>query len=419
MKLDKIQKKEIFVTAPPAKAYTLRAILLSGLADGTSRVRNPLLAADQLAMIDSLQKLGIEITREPGELIIHGKKGRFTPKSDTVNLNESGVGMNFLTAATSFAGTPITLTGAEGLLKRPITEVVNGLKQLGCGLEYQDKEGFPPIKNMGTGIPGGTARMEGEKTSQYFSSLAVSAPYAQEQVIIECVDEMSEKPYFDITLEIMEIFGVKVDKGNYKKIIIPGGDYYKATDITIEGDYSSASYFFIAAAVCGNTVHVKGLNRNSLQGDRGMLPLLEEMGCTITWEGDTVTIKGAPLKAVKTDMGDMPDMVPSLAIAAAFAEGTTVITNVGRLRFKECNRLEAMVRGLEVMGIKSHYDGDNLYVEGGTPIHGGTIDTFNDHRIAMCFAAAGLATGEMVIDDEKCVSKSFPDFWERLEVFYG
>lgn len=418
MKIEKTTLKEITVAAPPAKAYTLRAILLGGLASGTTIVKNPLLAADQMAMIDSLKRLGISIRQELGSLHIKGGGGRFQPVKDLLNVNESGVGMNFLISAASLAGKPVILTGKPGLLKRPVGELVQGLEQLGCCLEYLEKQGFPPVKNPGTGIHGGTARMSGAKNSQYFSSIAISAPYAETKVTLECVDDMTEKPYFDITLEMMEHFGIKAVRNEYRSTCIPGDTVYSATEITMEGDYSSASYFFTTAAVCRNKVHVTGLNPASLQGDKRLLEMLEKMGCKVERTADTITVTGGDLKAIETEMADVPDMVPSLAVAAAFAEGTTVIKKVGHLRFKECNRLEAVVTNFRNMGISAHYDDTSLYIKGSKKIKGANIDTYNDHRIAMSFAIAGLACGDVVIDNPACVGKSFPDFWERLKEFY-
>jgi 3-phosphoshikimate 1-carboxyvinyltransferase len=407
------------VEAPPAKAYTLRAIILSSLAKGTSIIRNPLLGEDQLNLIESLKGLGVTIRKEKNTLTVLGVNGHLKPVKDEIYLGESGVSMNVLSAVVSLSDKPVKITGAEGLLLRPIDEVISGLRQLNCQIEYLDKEGFPPIRVSSQTISGGKTVMSGKKTSQYFSSLALVSPLAQNDVTLVCSDDMSEKPYFDITLEMMSHFGVSVPCDNYKEIFIKANQEYKAQDITIEGDYSSASFFMEAAAICQSEITINGLNKNSKQGDRFFLNYLEEMGCEISWNDTSVTIHGKELKPITVNMMDTPDLVPPLAVTAAFAKGVSTFTGVGNLRFKECNRLEAIVVNLEKMGIKAYYDEDNLYVEGDrSNMHGASIDSYNDHRIAMSFAIAGLTIDKQIVKDKKCVAKSFPDFWDRMEIFY-
>lgn len=214
----------------------------------------------------------------------------------------------------------------------------------------------------------------------------------------------------------MNKFGVKVKNRDYREILIPAGQKYHTADITVEGDYSSASYLFQAAAICGTEVTVTALAEDSVQGDRVFLSLLQQMGCRIKWQGKNVTVTGASLKAIETDMSDIPDLAPSLAVTAAFARGTSLFRGVGRLRYKECDRLEAIKTNLETLGGRVSYDDDNLYITG-TPLHGGEINSYNDHRIAMAFAVAGLALSGVSVHNPDCVAKSFPDFWERLALF--
>ncbi|MDC7224772.1 MAG: 3-phosphoshikimate 1-carboxyvinyltransferase [Spirochaetales bacterium] len=409
-------RKTLTVAAPPAKAYTLRALVLSSLAEGTSRVKNPLLGQDQLHLIECLKSLGTVIEEDGKDLLVTGCAGRYHPSTEELNAGESGVSMNFLSSLTALCDREVVLTGKEGLLRRPIGEVIHGVSQLGGRVTYLDKEGFPPVRVHPAPLKGGRTVMSGSKTSQYFSSLVIAGALTEGETVIECSDEMSEKPYFDITTSMMEKFGVKTENREYREIRIPAGQSYRSCDIAVEGDYSSATFFFLAAAVCGTAVTVTGLNRDSVQGDREILPLLEKMGCSVVWNDGDVTVTGAPLKAIRADGTDIPDMVPSLAVAAAFAEGESVFTGVGRLRFKECDRLEAIRSNLEAMGGRVRYDEDNLYVTG-TPLKGTRINSYNDHRIAMAFAVAGLATGDQQVGEPGCVSKSFPDFWERLEPF--
>ena len=414
-----IKNHNVQVTAPPSKAHTLRALIISSLAEGESKIKNPLLGEDQLNVIESLKALGVDIQRDNDTLSVKGLGGKYLPISDVLNVGESGVGMNFLLSATCFSNKPMIITGAEGLLKRPVKDVVDGLLQLGCKIEYLSKEGFPPVKVYNNGICGGSTKMFGEKTSQYFSSITIAAPYAEKEVRLYCVDDLSEKPYYDVTLEMMEKFGVYALNNNYKEIIIPNGQKYKSCNLSIEGDYSSASYFFLAGAICKIKVVVGNLYKDSRQGDKEFLNLLERMGCEVIISDDKVSVTGSTLKSIEADMGNIPDLVPSLAIAAAFAEGTSRITNIGQLRYKECDRLAVVVSELRKMGACVEHDNDSITILGKKQLQGANIDPHNDHRIAMSFAIAGLVTGNQAIENENCVAKSFPDFWERFQVFYN
>ncbi len=419
-KIEKISEhnKALIFNAPPSKAHTLRAIILGALADGTSKIYNPLLGEDQIALLDCLEKLGVQIIKGDQCLIITGNRGRFKPQNLTLFANESGVCMNFLISLTSLCQEPILLTGKPGLLKRPVTYLTDALEQLGCKFEYLKSKGYPPISVISDKIHGGYTELRGDKTSQYFSSIAIFAPFAEKDVTIQCLGDMVEKPYFDITSEMMRKFGVDIINEDYKTIKISNEIQYKSTNINIEGDYSSASYFFIGAAIAKRKIIVTGLYRNSFQGDKYILDILEKMGCIITYNCNDITMEGCDLKPIQVDMSDIPDLVPGVAILAANATGKSILQNVGHLKFKECDRIDAIITGLQLMGIKAVFENNNLVIEGSKQIHGSVIDSFNDHRIAMSFGIAGLVTGNQIIKDEGCVSKSFPNFWEEMELFY-
>jgi 3-phosphoshikimate 1-carboxyvinyltransferase len=414
--VNKIRNTDVVVDAPPSKAHTLRALIISSLSAAETTIYNPLLGQDQRNIIECLKRLGVKIKEGDDKLIVEGARGKYTPINNELNVGESGVGMNFLTSAACLSDKPVVITGTKRITERPIREVVNGLRQLGCKIEYLEKEGFPPIKVYGGGIKGGEAQIRGSKTSQYFSSIVISSPYAENKVTLKCVDEMTEKPYFDISLQMMAEFGVKAKNNDYKQIEIPSGKY-SAREITIEGDYSSASFFFLAAAICKAKVTVKGLRPDTKQGDKAFLALIEKMGCRVSVTNDGICIHGRKLAAIEQDMSNLPDLVPPLAIAAAFAKGESRLTNIGHLRDKECDRLAVIASELGKMGVAAKCDESSLIIKGSGKIHGGEIDPHNDHRIAMSFAVAGLATGNQTINDEMCVAKSFPDFWEKFEVF--
>jgi 3-phosphoshikimate 1-carboxyvinyltransferase len=415
--VEKIRNRTVSVEAPPSKAHTLRALIIGSLAQGRTTIEKPLLGQDQLNVIGCLEGLGTAVERQGDKIFIEGGVGQYSPVSEELDVGESGVGMNFLTSVACLCDKHVVLTGSSRIKERPIGEVVNGLRQLGAKMEYLENDGFPPIRVHGGGIEGGTSRMHGQKSSQYFSSVCISAPYARREVTIECVDEMMERPYLDISLQMMSDFGAATHNKNYKRINIPRGKYRGRT-IRIEGDYSSASFFFLAAATCGGSVTVTNLRADTKQGDRVFVDLMKQMGCNIEKKPERITVEGNELKAIERDMSDIPDLVPPAAIACAFAEGVSRLTNIGHLRHKECDRLAVVASELQKMGVQARCDETSLTIEGNRKAHGATIDPHNDHRIAMSFAVAGLVTGAQQIENPGCVAKSFPDFWERFEVFH-
>lgn len=411
------QPRFVTVQAPPAKAYTLRALLFGALAEGISTLRRPLLAEDQLNMMACLRGLGVSIEQEADVVRVHGVAGKFHPVQETLNVGDSGVTMNFLAAAAAFADRPVVLGGTPRLNERPIKEVVDGVRQLGARIDYLGQEGLPPVRVHPTGLGGGRAAIHGAVTSQYFSSLVISAALARGPVTLECLDEMTERPYFDISTSMMEAFGSRALNHGYKLIEV-APQKYQARDYLVEGDFSSASFLFLVAAVLGSTVRVEGLNRDSVQGDKRFLDLLERMGCRVVWDGSNVEVTGGDLVGIEEDMSDVPDLVPPLAVAAAFARGATRFTRVGHLVHKESNRVVAMETELRKMGVEAHHDAETMTVVGNRAgIHGAAVSTYKDHRIAMSLAVAGLAVGDQQVENPGCVAKSFPDFWEKLALF--
>ena len=416
--VDRAQPRPVTVAAPPAKAYTLRALLFGALSDGSCVLERPLLAEDQRNMIACLRGLGVTVEVGTDRVTVHGVGGRFHPVADSVFVGDSGVTMNFLTSAACFADQPVTVGGTPRLNERPIKEVVDGVRQLGAKVEYLGAEGLPPIRIHPTGLDGGRAAIHGATTSQYFSSLVISAALARGPVTLECLDTMSERPYFDISTAMMADFGVRAVNRGYRTIDIAAPQIYQARSYLVEGDFSSASFLFLAAAVLGSTVRVEGLNQNSVQGDKRFLDLLERMGCRVVWDGSAVEVTGGALRAIEEDMGDIPDLLPPLAVAAAFAEGESRFTRIGHLVHKESNRVQAMQTELGKMGVTAGHDSETMTITGNRAgLRGGTMATYNDHRIAMSLAVAGLAVGGQHIENPGCVAKSFPDFWDKLAQF--
>ena len=243
------------------------------------------------------------------------------------------------------------------------------------------------------------------------------APYARGDVNIEVTGSLASKPYVDITSDVMSAFGVKMRNQGYHSFFIEAGQRYLPQEYRIEGDASNASYFFSAAAVCRGRVKVVNLNPTTLQGDIGFLDILERMGCRVTRGSDSIEVFGGELRGIEIDMNEMPDLVPTLAVTAAFAQGKTVIQNIAHLRFKESDRLHALAVELGKIGIRVNEGEDGLKIEGGKP-HRAEIETYDDHRMAMSFAIAGLAVPGIRIKGERCVDKSYPAFWEKLQELY-
>ncbi len=301
--------------------------------------------------------------------------------------------------------------------ERPIGPLMEALQGWGVDITSVQGTGCPPLQLNSKGLSGGATVLPEGKSSQYLSSLLLVAPYAREAATLEVRGEVLSKPYVAMTLSVMSDFGVSPEcNEDFTSFSIPQGRY-RAMDYEIEGDASNASYFWAAAAITGGRVTVSNVPVPSLQGDAGLVPLLARMGCEVSRDGGGITLKGGEhLKGITVDMGDMPDVVPTLAVVAAFANGKTVINNIAHLRIKECDRLTATLTELAKMGARVE-EGDDFMVihgDGGASLHGAEIETYNDHRMAMSFAVAGLRVAGVQITGEGCVAKSFPDFWERF-----
>jgi 3-phosphoshikimate 1-carboxyvinyltransferase len=325
--------------------------------------------------------------------------------------------MRFLTALAALKKGSTLLDGNERMRKRPIGELLNGLRELGVRAYSQKGNDCPPVIVESGGLKGGTTRVRGEESSQFLSGLLMVAPYAQKDVNVEVTGSLASKPYVDITVDVMSAFGVEIRNQGYSSFFIKAGQRYLPNKYRIEGDASNASYFFSAAAVCRGRVEVKNLNPATLQGDIGFLDILERMGCRVTRGGDWIEVLGGELHGVEIDMNGMPDLVPTLAVTGAFARGKTVIQNIRHLRLKESDRIHALAMELSKIGIRVDEREDGLGIEGGKP-HGAEIETYDDHRMAMSFAVAGLAVPGIRIKGERCVEKSFPGFWETLQKLY-
>ena len=405
------------VTIPGSKSYTHRALVLSSLADGESLLVHALRCEDTERTVRGLLKFGVEIFWENDDVRVLGTGGEFRATEERIDVRNSGTSMRFLTALAALKKGITLLDGDERMRKRPIGGLLNGLRELGVRAYSQEGNDFPPVVVESGGLNGGTARIKGEESSQFLSGLLMVTPYAQSDVSIEVIGSLASKPYVDLTLDVMSAFGAKIRNQEDGSFFIKAGQRYLPRKYRMEGDASNASYFFSAAAVCKGRVEVNNLNPASIQGDIHFLDILESMGCRVTRGKDRVEVQGGELHGIEIDMNEMPDLVPTLAVTAAFAHGKTVVKNAGHLRLKESDRIHALAMELTKMGIRVDEKKDGLEIEGGKP-HGAEIETYDDHRMAMGFAIAGLAVPGIRIKGERCVDKSFPGFWETLQKLY-
>jgi 3-phosphoshikimate 1-carboxyvinyltransferase len=405
------------VTIPGSKSYTHRALILSSLGDGESILVHALRSEDTEHTAQALLKFGVEIFWESNDIRVLGTGGKYKVADEKIDVGNSGTSMRFLTALAALKKGSTLLDGNERMRKRPIGELLKGLGELGVRAYSQRGNDFPPVIVESGGLQGGTTRIRGEESSQFLSGLLMVAPYAQKDVNVEVTGSLASKPYVDITIDVMSAFGVGIRNQGYSSFFIKAGQRYLPKKYRIEGDASNASYFLSAAAVCRGRVEVKNLNPATLQGDIGFLDILERMGCRVTRGGDWIEVLGGELHGVEIDMNEMPDLVPTVAVTAVFALGKTVIQNIRHLRLKESDRIHALAVELSKIGIRVNEREDGLEIEGGKP-HGAEIETYDDHRMAMSFAVAGLAVPGIRIKGERCVEKSFPGFWETLQKLY-
>jgi 3-phosphoshikimate 1-carboxyvinyltransferase len=347
-------------------------------------------------------------------MAISGTGGKFSHSSDRkeIFLGNSGTSYRLLLSIVALANGEFLLTGVPRMHKRPIGDLVAALNTLGVEARCMEQDNFPPVLVKAGGIPGGRVAIGGDKSSQYVSSLLLAGPYSDRGLELDITGTLVSEPYVDLTLDVMEMFGIQVERKGYTYFRVPPGQKYSPRQFSVEGDVSSASYFWAAAAVTGGTTVTENIySQNTRQGDIHLLHILEKMGCFVERKTDRVLVRGGTLSGIDADMGTMPDMVPTLAAVALFADGKTVIRNVPHLRYKESDRLGAVASELNRLGGRVEELPDGLIIHGGTPLIGTTVDPHDDHRIAMSLAVVGLRVSGIKIQNEECVEKSFTRFW--------
>jgi 3-phosphoshikimate 1-carboxyvinyltransferase len=405
------------IRPPGSKSITNRAVICAALARGTSRLSGVLDSQDTRVMAAGLAALGIDVAADwqAGTMRVVGCGGHVPAADATIDCAASGTTIRFLSAVCGLGHGTYRLDGTPRMRKRPIGDLVEALKELGVEAVAESPGGCPPVVIHSHGLAGGHARVRGDTSSQFASGLALAAPCTDRGMRIDFEGRLVSLPYLEMTRRVMASFGAAcepTDTGGWQ--IAPSG--YAASDYPIEPDASAASYFFAAAAITGGRVRVEGLSRRSMQGDVGLCDVLEQMGCSVTWEEEgagAITVGGRAARGVDIDMNAISDTVPTLAVVALFADGPTTIRNVAHIRDKETDRIGDLARELRKLGAPVDEFHDGLTIRP-TPLHGATLDTYDDHRMAMSLALAGLLVPGVRINDPACVGKTFPDYWQRL-----
>ena len=419
------------ITLPGSKSISNRTLLLAALATGVTEIRDLLVSDDTARMLEALEKLGVQLEKT-GEItnndwVVVGNSGTFSTKKVDLFLGNAGTAFRPLTAALALSGGHYTLSGVPRMHERPIGDLVDALRQIGANIEYLENEGFPPLKispaNIDVSKP---IKIRGDVSSQFLTALLMALPLTKQQATIEVVGELISKPYIEITLNLMTKFDVAVQRDGWQHFITPANSQFQSpTLIEVEGDASSASYFLAAGAV-GGWVRVNGIGRNSIQGDVRFADALVLMGADIFYSSDNqasyepshiTARKPSPskLKGIDLDCNHIPDAAMTLAILALFAEGTTTLRNIASWRVKETDRIAAMATELRKVGAIVEEGADYIKITPPAQLTpNAVIDTYDDHRMAMCFSLVCLGGVPITINDPKCVAKTFPNYFEEF-----
>ncbi len=399
------------VEAPPSKSMTHRMVILGALAEGRTTIRHPLVCDDTLATLKAVNLLGANTETVEDEWIVEG--GSLTAPVKAVHCGESGTTIRFMTAVCGLADGCVKLTAGPSLSKRPMGPLLDALRSL--GVEAHGDAGYPPITVCGKGeIGGGETTLPGDVSSQFVSALLLAAPQMRRPLTVRVTTPLQSWPYVQMTMDAMESFGVEAAASPGRDVFTAQTGKYRASDVGVEGDWSSASYLLAAGAV-GGEVTVGNLDKGSSQADTAILEVLSSMEADLTIRGDEVTCRKSRLEAVNHDFSDHPDLFPMVSALCSVAQGTSVLTGLGRLRLKESDRVASMTEGLKRMGVEVAGNDASVRITGGT-VRGAELNPYKDHRIAMSLGVLALAAErDTMIQDADCVTKSYPEFWGHLE----
>ncbi|MFC1861671.1 3-phosphoshikimate 1-carboxyvinyltransferase [Chloroflexota bacterium] len=401
------------VTAPPSKSYTIRGLMCAALARGESEIVNPLSSDDTEASIGVLEKIGVRILQDENFWQVTG--GDFREPNTDLFCRESAATLRFMTAICSLIPGRCRLTSSPSLSQRPIKPLIQALRQLGVDCLYRDEESSVVVN--GGRFRGGVVELPGNISSQFVSALLFISPFANESTKIRLTTPLESRPFAMMTLECLKKFGVKVNFSQDLKEFETLRQTYKPAKYIVEGDWSSASYLLALGALSGE-VEVENLNPESLQGDKVILDFLKDMGALVTIGRNAITVKRSSLKSIRANLVDCIDLLPTVAVLAAAADGASEFTGIERARLKESNRVASVKKGLEQVGIQVKEEKNRLTIIG-SPARGAVIDSKGDHRIAMAFSLLGSVAGGIVINGAECVSKTYPEFWDTIKSIGG
>ena len=413
LEIQKTDRVEGAIKAPPSKSYTHRAIIISSLADGKSTLNDPLYSEDTLASLNACRALGCDIKQDDDKCIVNGAGGVLKTPEDIVDLKNSGTTLRIMTSVTALAPNYTVLTGDSSLRTRPMQDLLDALKSLEVTAFSSRGNGKPPICIKG-GFKGGKTSIKGDVSSQFISSLLIASPYAENPVDINVSGNFISKPYVDMTTDIMEKFGVNVDYSKEERSFHLDPQTYKSRDYTIEGDYSSVSYIIGAAAALVGEVTVKNIFKDSKQGDKQILNIVRDMGAEVKVKKDEVTIVGhGELHGIQVNLENSPDLLPTVAALGAISNGVTEIVNVEHARFKETDRIHTCALELSKLGVNVKEKKDGLIIKGGAK--GGIVESHGDHRLVMALSLVGLKAGNVRIKNASVYDVSYPDFPEVMK----
>lgn len=399
---------------PGSKSISNRTLLLSALASGTTRLKGLLKSEDTEVMLAALAALGVGISPQHA---VTGQGGVFAVKEAELFLGNAGTAFRPLAAVLALSGGHYVLKGVERMHERPIGDLVDGLRQIGAKVNYLGTEGYPPLEILPATLAlNGPIRVRGDVSSQFLSAVLMALPLLGQPASIEVLGELISKPYVELTLNLMQRFGVTVQREGWQRFHVPAAGYVSPGEVQVEGDASSASYFLAAGALAGGPVRVTGVGRNSIQGDIRFAEALQRMGAQISMGDDYIEASGqGALQAIEADCNHIPDAAMTLAICALKAKGTTRLTNIASWRVKETDRIAAMATELRKLGADVEEGADTIAITPPAALKPGVaIDTYNDHRMAMCFALVSLLGVPVRINNPACVAKTFPDFFSAF-----
>ncbi|WP_246797068.1 3-phosphoshikimate 1-carboxyvinyltransferase [Burkholderia perseverans] len=412
------------VRLPGSKSISNRVLLLAALSEGVTTITNLLDSDDTRVMLAALEALGVRLERHADTCVVNGTRGAFPAKTADLFLGNAGTAVRPLTAALAVNGGDYRVHGVPRMHERPIGDLVDGLRQIGAVIDYEQNDGYPPLRiRAGTIAVDAPIRVRGDVSSQFLTALLMTLPLVGRKggaSVVEIDGELISKPYIEITIKLMARFGVTVERDGWQRFSVPAARYQSPGTIMVEGDASSASYFLAAGALGGGPLRIEGVGRASIQGDVGFANALMQMGANVSMGDDWIEVRGighdhGKLEPIDMDFNLIPDAAMTIAVAALFAEGTSTLRNIASWRVKETDRIAAMAAELRKVGATVEEGADYLVV---TPpaklVPNAAIDTYDDHRMAMCFSLVSLGGVPVRINDPKCVAKTFPDYFDRF-----